>query len=129
MASKLVGLKKTLAWSDFPKKPEKPPAPGTLVPGAQTIAKVATSHGIAPTVPSGSGFTLADSLTFTVSLDTSSSWVKSWIFTKKSAAEQAALLKHEQGHYDIAALITRDFFIEVMDMKRWEYSTAADVDA
>jgi hypothetical protein len=128
MPSKLVGLKKTLTWGDFKKKTENPPPPGTLVAAAETLAVVAVSNKTAPTAPSGSGFTLADSLTFTVSLD-AKSWVKSWVFTKKSAADQAALLKHEQGHYDIAALITRDFFIDIMDMKNWEYAAAADVDA
>lgn len=126
MASKLVGLKKTLAWSNFVKKIENPPAPGTLVPGAETLATVAFSHKTAPTTASGSGYTLADSVTVTVSLD-AKSWVKSWVL-KKSAADQAALLKHEQGHYDIAALIARDYFIDIMALKGWEYTTQADVD-
>jgi hypothetical protein len=127
MGSKLVGLKKTLSWDNFQKKTENPPAPGLLVPGAQTNVTVSLSHKIAPTTKSGAGHTLADSLTFTITFDPTN-WVKTWVL-KKPANEQADLLKHEQGHYDIAALIARDYFIDIMDMKNWEYTTTADVDS
>lgn len=126
MSSKLVGLKKTLAWTNFLKKFDKQPAPGTLTPGAETQVIVAFSNKNAPTTVSGSGFTLEDSITVTVSLNPKN-WVQNWVF-KKPALEQAALLKHEQGHYDLAALVTRDYFIDIMDMKNWEYTSTAEVD-
>lgn len=45
----------------------------------------------------------------TISMDSKSSWV----ITGK---EDAWLLKHEQGHYDISALAARDFYNQVMQL-------------
>ncbi len=127
MASKLVGLKKILAWGDFKEIREAKPGPGQLVAAAKTRAITAISHKVAPTEKSGEGFTLKDKITFTVSLDPNS-WVKSWVLRELPEKELEALRKHEQGHYDLAALITRDYFIDIMDIKNWEYESAADVD-
>lgn len=39
---------------------------------------------------------------------------------------QQELLEHEQGHYDITALIARDLFIQLMKSKGSVYSSEAD---
>lgn len=71
-------------------------------------------------------YRLKDTFRVDIVFDTSSSWVIPSVHND-SASEQARLLNHEQGHYDIAALIGRDFFIEMMALKEMRGSTAGDV--
>ena len=71
-------------------------------------------------------FRLKDSFTVEVVFDTAASWVIPSVHNDP-ATEQARLLNHEQGHYDIAALIARDFFIEMMALKDARMSSSSEV--
>ena len=71
-------------------------------------------------------YRLKDAFKVDVVFDTSASWVIPSVH-QDSATEQARLLNHEQGHYDIAALVARDFFIEMMALKEARMSGASDV--
>jgi len=59
------------------------------------------------------------------------SWVATWVLDKGTPSdERARLLKHEQGHYDIVALLARDLFNEIMAIKAKTFGAPDDpVDA
>ena len=81
--------------------------------------------GAAPesfTVGDETFYRLKDSFTVAVTFDTSASWVIASVHNDP-ASEQARLLNHEQGHYDLAALFARDYFIEMMALKEAKMST------
>jgi hypothetical protein len=116
MPSSLVGLKKTLTWDDF-----KGSAPADDPHNAQTDASRSIS-GLKIKRLADGGVTIDDTITVTVSLKGSNSWVK-------SGEKTDALLNHEQGHYDIAALMARDFFIDLMQLKSQSFSNASNLQA
>src|SRR5262245_44515391 len=127
MPSKLVGLFKPLIWSDYgtPRK-DAPPKPGQIKTAAFTKA-VPSFTGVNFTPVPGTKPTqlqLADTVTVTVTL-ASSSFVNNWVFSVMDKAFQDALLNHEQHHYDIGALLARDFFIDIMQLKAKTYATGA----
>jgi hypothetical protein len=65
-----------------------------------------------------------DEVTVTVVFDGASSWrvpMDQW-----PAQIQRELLEHEQGHYDITALIARDLFIQYMKLKNSVYDNQND---
>jgi hypothetical protein len=70
------------------------------------------------------GVTLADTLTVNVVFGNAT--VSSWVFNKDQAF-QDNLLKHEQGHYDIVALIARDWFLAMMQLKAKVFADAAEL--
>lgn len=132
MPSKLVGLFKTLKWSDYgtPRK-DPPPTPGQIKTAAFTKA-VPGFTGVAFNPVPGTKppqFELADMVTVTVKLDPSS-FVNDWVFNVMDKAFQDSLLNHEQHHYDIGALLARDFFIDIMQLKAKTFAstTAANSD-
>lgn len=135
MPSKLVGLFKTLVWSDFGKpKKDTPPAPNQIKTAAFTKA-TPSFMGVNFIPVAGMKppqFQLADTVTVDVKLDPSS-FVNDWVFAHKDKAFQDALLHHEQHHYDIGALLARDFFIDLMQLKPKVYASTiaakADFDA
>ena len=47
----------------------------------------------------------------------------SWLFGR-SQQFQTDMLNHEQGHYNITALVSRDFFIDMMLLKAQTFATA-----
>jgi hypothetical protein len=108
--SMLFGVERRLRWSDFEVVAKAPPdAPDGAA--AQTIAKFTlTGNNVVNVAPPGARpmFTIADTLVMRV-FPTSDCWrlasVSQWPGDK-----QAWLIAHEQGHYDIAALLARDFF-------------------
>ena len=59
-------------------------------------------------------FTLADTVTITINMNNMLSWKKIEPLTLKG---EALLLDHEQGHYDLTALMARDCFIDLMQLK------------
>ena len=67
-------------------------------------------------------FRLSDSVTVTASFDRQSSFKKSWV-AQLPQSDQDDLLAHEQGHYDLNALLSRDFFLAVMELKSKTYTT------
>ncbi len=115
MSSSLSGLFKTLTWDEFTRKHAKSKdkdnraawthtTPGY---GGLSIKKIGTSN---PAV-----FQLADSITAYVKFEPDS-WVQDWLF-KESKSFQDEMLVHEQGHYNISALVARDFFVDAMLLK------------
>jgi hypothetical protein len=127
MPSKLVGLFKPLKWSDYgtPRK-DAPPKPGQVKTAAFTKAVPSFIGVNFNPVPGATPprLKLADTVTVTVTLD-SSSFVNDWVFSVMDKAFQDSLLHHEQHHYDIGALLARDFFIDVMQLKSKTFASAA----
>ena len=127
MSSKLNGLIRQLKWGDFGKPKAKPaPKPGGFAVAAFTNAVYdGPSWSIMPVAGTKPvEFELKDDMTVTIALK-STSWVADWVF-KQPQRFQDSLLEHEQGHYDITALIARDLFIELMQLKLLRFKTAAE---
>ncbi len=114
MGSKMTGLFKTLAWTDFkgaqptsnPHNMAAASMPGISVAGASTVS-IGTGASMS--------WQLADTITVAVTWD-----LKSWALPSVASmpkADQDELLKHEQGHYNLVALLARDMFIEMMQLK------------
>lgn len=121
MPSKLTGLFKTLTWQDF-KGPQPTSNPNNMF--------AATSSGFsvsgASTQMVDSVWRLADTLNVTITMDSMKSWALPSVKTMPKA-DQDALLKHEQGHYNVVALLARDMFIELMQLKGASMASSADV--
>lgn len=121
MPSKLTGLFKTLTWQDF-KGPQPTSNPNNMF--------AATSSGFsvsgASTQMIDSVWRLADTLNVTITMDSMKSWALPSVKTMPKA-DQDALLKHEQGHYNVVALLARDMFIELMQLKGASMASSADV--
>lgn len=125
MGSTLTGRDKTLTWADFGTPvPKNPPGPGQTAVAAHTEVKYPITYGWSG---GGKSYTLTDNVTVAIQLDKSKTWVASWVFSQGKQF-QDDLLKHEQGHYDIAALLARDMFIEVMQLKSQTFTSKADLD-
>jgi hypothetical protein len=122
MPSVLRGLFKTLAWSDFAVRPEAPPKAGQVAVAARTDT---TNSLVArpEQIPETKKFRLADTVQVNIFLNASGTFQKSWVATTMSQSQRDDLLSHEQGHYDIHALLSRDFFLAVMELKSNEYDT------
>lgn len=128
MPSRLIGLFKTLSWSDFQRQHSGAPGAGQFAIGAEThagitqnnlTAKVEAVPGSAPT-----RFRVKDDITITVTFG-ADSWVEDWVMARDQAF-QDRLLNHEQGHYNIVALLARDTFIELMQLKSQTFSSNMD---
>jgi len=124
MPSSFSGLFRTLAWTDFPRRQENPPQPGHHATAAFTKSGFTRNHvtiqQIAGSHPAR--FELVDNLTVSVSFDRAQSFVKSWLFSRPQPF-QNDMLNHEQGHYNITALVCRDFFVDVMLLKLQTFPT------
>jgi hypothetical protein len=119
VSSQLVNLKVKLAWTDFQgKAPLKTPFK------AETASGFTPTFGGKPKVPNFEGsagdFTLKDDVTITINFDKLKSWK---LLDGLSEKHQKFLLDHEQGHYSISALVARDCFIDVMQLKGNSYKT------
>lgn len=132
MPSSLTGLFRTLEWKDFPLRQEPPPKAGQIFVAARTDTKHKL-NSVPEIIPGTRKFRLADTVVSQIFLNQSNTFKKSWITSIMPQTDRDELLAHEQGHYDIHALLTRDFFLRVMKLKSKEYSTqaglAADVNA
>ncbi len=53
-------------------------------------------------------------------------YVNAWVL-RRPAEFQAAMLHHEQGHYDLVALFCRDMFIDLMALKTQTFPSAQQV--
>lgn len=120
VASQLVGLFKTLAWTDFV---------GTPPAGSTHLAFTSASFSLpAVTVvkDAASGMSVMnDNITITITFNAAKSWKKMDEINAKKLRTPAQILKHEQGHYDIVALIARDLFIDLMQLKAKTYANQA----
>lgn len=126
MASKLVGLFKTLAWTDFAGTPD--PLKPKLDAFTSSRFDYPVRHNFVK-APGGATFQFDDTLTLTIVMQSSLSWRRTAKIQAKGSAYETALLKHEQGHYNITALIARDLFIDVMQLKAKHYASSAAGDA
>jgi hypothetical protein len=70
-------------------------------------------------------FQLSDNITVTITFIAGQSWRANWV-KNMSMEDQNRLLKHEQGHYNLGALIGRDFFLELMQLKLLTFSGLAE---
>ena len=109
---------------------EAPPKAGQIVVAARTDTKHTLTFGPG-VIPGTKKVRLEDTVVSRIFLEPSGTFQKSWITSTMAQADRDELLAHEQGHYDIHALLTRDFFLRVMKLKANEYSNpgalAADV--
>ena len=121
MPSRLVGLFKTLTWNDFQGTPD-PKKPAL---DAFTHATFALPVVNPVPVPGTKDFHFDDNVVITISMDSWKSWKRQANLTSKGTAYANDLLKHEQGHYNIVALLARDLFIEIMQLKPNTYPNAS----
>lgn len=127
MPSELRGLLRQLTWNDFTRKLPNPPA-GSAGLMAETSASAATLRQVeGERVPGSSGlFRIKDNITIAIQFNAGASWVLQSVFSRPQQFQQD-LLKHEQGHYKIVALMARDMFIELMQLKPRTFSSAQDL--
>jgi len=129
MASSLAGLRRTLSWSDFTRKDMPRPQPGDVGMVAQTRATFSV-EGLASSVVDGSRpttYKLTDRVKVVVRLKREECWVAAWVLAgSTSDPERGRLLKHEQGHYDIVALLARDMYGEITAATRKLYASAQE---
>lgn len=141
MSSRMTGLKRTLEWKDFAGTPTPKElqdlqriagnASGKTVGMAGTKSSFTVNFGgkapddpVLVPVPGSSPakFTLSDNITVTVVFDPHRSWKQLDPLSDKG---KQFLLDHEQGHYEISALMARDCFIDVMQLKAKTYDSIA----
>lgn len=125
MPSKLIGLGRRLSWNDF--KEAEPPADAP-----HAAAGVYLQHKVAGATPNKlfpdaarPMYYLPDTITIQVVLTEAT--FRAPIVAKMKADEKASLLAHEQGHYDIYALILRDYFHELETLAGRYYDSQADL--
>jgi hypothetical protein len=123
MPSQIVGLNRQLNWAAFRVKNSPPPGDGVFGNAALTQAdfRVSGLNLVAVDPGKSKDLKLEDKIVVTVSLNPAVSWVASWV-KQRLAPEQARLLKHEQGHYDLVALLARDYFEELMSLRQKTYT-------
>ncbi len=127
MASELNGLFNSLTWNDYPERNGPAPGAGQIVVAAFTDAK----HTVSPRsalIPGTRKVRLVEA-TVRIFLEKVTSFKMSWMPTTLPQKDQDDLLDHEQGHYDIHALLTRDLFLDIMKLKSKEYPGSAAVTA
>jgi predicted secreted Zn-dependent protease len=91
-----------ITWSEFTTVPSRPA-------GVQEDAEIRVNSSVRyRTRRHGNAISIADA-TVNITTVTATSWVVS---DKKTAL----LLKHEQGHYDITALGTREFYTQLLTL-------------
>lgn len=115
MASRLLNRVHRVQWSDFTGTP-----PRNAAEDAHIETKAELNYGYT-TGPNGAR--LADNVTVTIKLLRGQSWAKKQRINGWPQQAQADLLRHEQGHYDITALMGRDMFIELMALKTQTFRT------
>ena len=114
MPSQLLGRVRSVQWTDFLAPPP---------PNSQAHAHIETELSLAYGYVSGtSGVQLNDNVTVTIRLHRNRSWAKKQIINSWPTQARQDLLRHEQGHYDITALMGRDLFIDVMALKLQSFS-------
>jgi Bacterial protein of unknown function (DUF922) len=123
MASRLLNLLRVLTWNDFAKLNQSP-APGSTAEVAQTATDIVPSGIATEPIVGSSSVRLKDTIEVRIEFKPKESWVFKWVFTQQQSY-QDDLLNHENGHYKIAALIGRDFFLALMKLKANTYANAA----
>ncbi len=122
--SQLTNVDHKLDWSEFTTKKDDPmPPAGTVAPAAFTKPMINTQgFGIAgipgSNPPKGQ---VKDTINVSVALSPES-WVEKWVFTLPQP-KQDDLLNHEQGHFSVGALLARDFYYDLLKLRKKEYSS------
>ena len=130
MPSSLFGLRRALTWGDFRTVQADPPADDAPPADAANTSVQPTLNfawsGDPPNI------SIRDGLVVRVNFDAAGSYKYSWV-AGMSAGDRAALLAHEQGHYDIAALLAREYFFQLVALRANSYPSVdalnADKDA
>jgi hypothetical protein len=110
MPSTLMGLERRLKWSDFASVTDRPAGvPDGALAETKTVRTV-TGFSVANLAKAGQpdAYAISDSFVMHLSLGPNSWRLGS--NSQRSTSEEAWLLAHEQGHYDIFALMSRDYF-------------------
>lgn len=127
MSSKMTGLFRKLTWADFKCSP-----PASNPDDMQAEAHPNFSATGVTTKPVGKGadqmWQMGDTITVAITFNSAESW-KLKSVASESKQEQDRLLKHEQGHYDLTALLARDMFLELMQLKELTFSTSGEIGA
>ena len=127
MPSRLTNLSKTLTWNDFPRANRPEPPPNGTAHGAQIGVEI-VNQGLALEHPAGGGVQIHDSIHVDIRYRRDQSWVANWVFNRPQSY-QDGLLAHEQGHYNLVALLGRDFFLSLMRLKATAYPNAGAAQA
>jgi len=127
MPSRLTNLLKTLAWHDFPRVNRPEPAPNVTAHGAQIGVEI-VNQGLGLDHAAGGGISIRDSIHVDIRYRRDQRWVANWVF-KRPQSYQDGLLAHEQGHYNLVALLGRDFFLSLMRLKATVYPNAGAAQA
>jgi len=127
MPSRLTNLSKTLTWNDFPRANRPEPPPNGTAHGAQIGVEI-VNQGLALEHPAGGGVQIHDSIHVDIRYRRDQSWVANWVFNRPQSY-QDGLLAHEQGHYNLVALLGRDFFLSLMRLKAATYPNAGAAQA
>jgi hypothetical protein len=69
---------------------------------------------------------LTDTINVAVTWDSAKCWVLPSV-AGMAADEKTRLLNHEQGHYNLAALLARDMFLEMMQLKGSRFSSSSAI--
>ena len=141
MPSRLVGLNRKLNWREFIGNPTAEDlqkiariasrATGMTVGSAQTSSdftvnfggKVATDPVLTADPDNPKAFVLANDIVVNVVFDANRSWKR---IDPLTLTGSNFLLDHEQGHYNISALMGRDCFLKLMQLKANSYGSRAD---
>lgn len=101
--SDVTNYNRTLTWSNFPEKSQRPSA-------ANENAQISTQAALTSlrTNNSGGVYTISD-VTVAVTMNRLESWVV-------SDQKSDALLEHEQGHYDIQAIAAWDIMSGLLNL-------------
>jgi len=121
MGSNLTGLFRVLTWADFT-GPQPSSNPDNMLAETKTVASSPYFSFKSEGKGAAKTWQLNDTITISVSIDSAKSW-KLPSVDSMSQAEKDRLLKHEQGHYNLVALLARDMFIELKQVKAVRTST------
>jgi hypothetical protein len=118
---------KRLSFADFTVRKMNPPPAGSTTEGAQTFVNRDIQPNVFHFRPARHlkppNFMLVEDPNVTVTLDKARMWVASWV-SSRSAAFQAGLLNHEQGHYEISMLNAGDIFHELVRISGSAFASA-----
>jgi hypothetical protein len=123
MASALFGVDYRVRWSDYPPVATRPAGvPDDVVMETRTNTPVLGLDVVRRGTASAPHFVIPDELAVKVFITRDS-----WRLASLSAAsgrEQVWLIKHEQAHYDIDALLARDFYQRVRSLMDLTFADA-----
>ena len=121
MPSRLLNRVHRVQWRDFHAQP-----PHNAAQDAHIVTNANLNYGYS-TGPNGAQ--LADSVTVTIQLLGQRSWAKKQLIRGRPQQAQNDLLRHEQGHYDITAMMGRNMFIDLMALKAQTFPTLGALQA